>query len=253
MRQNNNIKSLQDFKVEMKQYLLRIVECDLDQFFLNVLTKNPKLLESFREFNPNVKSKNIDSICYMRAAVKINNPIILKHILENGGKDLLFSDQFSSRDDDPEQKRSFSSGVLHTAAKYNSLECLKVLDSYRNYLLINSLDAQGYTALHHSAENGQLDSLKYLIEMGVGINIKTYDIHKNTSLHLAAKNGQTTCVEFLISKDVQIYHQNSQNKTAYRLALDYEKSDCADLIKEAMEKNNIPLDGRPNGPKGYLI
>ena len=117
--------------------------------------------------------------------------------------------------------------AAHVAAKFNELECLKIL--YANGINLDLADKFGLQVahiaaqqdhtnileflfdvgvclntgcrfgkipIHYAAENGSLDSLKLLSKYYVDISMVDND--QNTIGHLAAKNDHLKCVQYLI-------------------------------------------------------
>lgn len=240
MRQNTAVKELKKLNVnDKKKILLGIAELSLDQLFVIVSQKNPRFLSLFDRL---INSKFIGSNYYMNIAAKINNVIILQHILDNGGKALLSTPQ--SHFNGGVAIASCSFGIFHTAAKYNSVDCLELI--YSNFQggdfdNINSIDVYGYTALHHAASNGHKESLKFLIENNSDIDFQTHDSSKNTGLHLAAKEGHLECVKFLVTHKAKLDCLNKDDEIPYQLALEKMHADCANYLREEMVRQNIPI------------
>jgi hypothetical protein len=93
---------------------------------------------------------------------------------------------------------------------------------------INSVDAEGRSALHLAAENNHLDVAQYLIDQAADVNARTFD--GRTPLFHAVAMGHDTMINLLISASASLSYQDSQGWSALHWAVDQGRSSTVRLL-----------------------
>jgi ankyrin repeat protein len=138
-------------------------------------------------------------------ATSCRHDFVVEYLLQQGHEDLELSRDFENNT------------ILMIAAKYNSLEILKIYTTlFPNS--INMANKQGQTALIFASKLGNLDAIKLLLEFNADINQTDFD--GNTALHYAAAWNQFQVVTMLIECGCQFASKNLSGWTA----LDYSYS-----------------------------
>lgn len=128
--------------------------------------------------------------------------------------------------------------LLFSYAKTGGLYLLK--DTHEHGADIHCKNEAEQSLLHVAAEYGQVECVRYLCSSGLDIN--GLDHGKWTPLHLAAMNGQLECVKALIQYGADDELMNNIRKTAVELA---GNSDVIGFLKSASENKKLSqiIDG----------
>lgn len=87
------------------------------------------------------------------------------------------------------------SSLLGIAARYNSLDCLKIL--LENGADINAKDHLGITPLGDAVYQENVEAVKLLLEYNPDVNVQDND--GRTPLYLAVENGSVECMKLLLN------------------------------------------------------
>jgi hypothetical protein len=125
----------------------------------------------------------------------------------------------------------------------NKAHIAQKLDTKLNTLLphindINQPDSQGDTLLHSAAEYGLVDCLKKLILAGADLDA-TNNSFGDTALHLAAVRGKLNCVKALVQAGATIDQPNSHRLTAFHFAIEKNNSAVVEYLLEMGALHNI--------------
>ncbi|XP_012277157.1 transient receptor potential channel pyrexia [Orussus abietinus] len=132
--------------------------------------------------------------------------------------------------------------VLHSAARSNALDVLKIL-APKNPAL-DRLDSNGLAPIHHVADRGDPACLAELLRAGCQVNLPTKK--GDTALHLAAEAGCAENVDLLLERGANANLKNHRGQTALHLAARAHSLECVELLlrqgrADANEEDN---DGR---------
>lgn len=149
-----------------------------------------------------VEAVSLNQLEYLKELVK-ESPIELKKTdpqgktlmsiaCENGYENIT---KYLAENDDSLVSMETPSGYypVHFCARYNHLDCLKILFNYGASL--SPKTNEGKTPLHLAAMWGHVDIVKWLVQQRVNIDI--IDNDRMTACDLARKNEQTEIEDFL--------------------------------------------------------
>jgi hypothetical protein len=103
---------------------------------------------------------------------------------------------------------------------------------------VNSVNAEGMTALIATASRGDLEMAKFLLEKGANVNSRAND--GQTALMAAVSSGNAKLVELLISKGADANAKDDRGVNAYQLAeLNGNKAVAALLKKKTADKSPV--------------
>ncbi|RIA83370.1 ankyrin repeat-containing domain protein [Glomus cerebriforme] len=139
-------------------------------------------------------------------ATSCRHDYVVEYLLQQGHEDLELSRDFENNT------------ILMIAAKYNSLEILKMYATLFPSS-VNMVNKQGQTALIFASKLDNLDAIKVLL-LEFGADINQTDFNGNTALHYAAAWNQFQAVTMLIERGCQFASKNLSGWTA----LDYSYS-----------------------------
>jgi ankyrin repeat protein len=98
---------------------------------------------------------------------------------------------------------------------------------------VNSVNAQGQTALHIAATKDLTDIAAVLLARGATVDLA--DRQGNTALHLAVKNGSATILPILAQYGASLFSVDLQGKSVLQTALQQNP----DLIPKLVTKNTV--------------
>ncbi|XP_068971924.1 transient receptor potential channel pyrexia-like isoform X2 [Bombus flavifrons] len=132
--------------------------------------------------------------------------------------------------------------VLHTAARSNAYNVLKLLAS--NNHTLNNLDCNGYAAIHHVADRGDPAGLLVLLDAGCELDLMTKK--GDTALHLAAESSCVENVDLLVEKGANVHLKNHRDQTALHIASRSHSLECVEILlkKGGCDPNIEDNDGR---------
>lgn len=133
---------------------------------------------------------------------------------------------------------------LHWASFFGQIECLKVIMECikAGPMKFGEVKTSSFyqTPLHLAASAGQVECMEWLMNFGCSIESKDY--MGETAVHKAARAGSVKCIRLFAAYLDQLSVCNVQGKTAYDLALMNNFPDCARLILELMQTNQVSDD-----------
>ena len=94
---------------------------------------------------------------------------------------------------------------------------------------VNAKTGTGNAPLHDAAIKGHRDVIELLLRNKADIEAKNK--FENTPLHEAIMAGQKSAVELLLAKGANVNAQNNHGVTALRMAMDWRRSELADLLR----------------------
>ncbi|XP_076750336.1 transient receptor potential cation channel subfamily A member 1-like [Xylocopa sonorina] len=132
--------------------------------------------------------------------------------------------------------------VLHSAARSNALNVLKILAPGNPTL--NNLDCNGYAAIHHVADRGDSASLMVLLDAGCELDLTTRK--GETALHIAAEAACVENVDLLVEKGANVHLKNHRNQTALHIASRSHSLESVEILlkKGGCDPNVEDSDGR---------
>nr|XP_012135046.1 PREDICTED: transient receptor potential channel pyrexia [Megachile rotundata]XP_012135047.1 PREDICTED: transient receptor potential channel pyrexia [Megachile rotundata] len=132
--------------------------------------------------------------------------------------------------------------VLHTAARSNALNVLKLLAPCNPAL--NNLDCNGYAAIHHVADRGEPACLTVLLDAGCELDLMTKK--GDTALHLAAEASCVENVDLLVERGANVHLKNHRDQTALHIASRSHSLECVEILlkKGGCDLNAEDSDGR---------
>jgi hypothetical protein len=192
--------------------------------------------KSFRDSSP-PKSKEYSSESFLdssKDADEITLDTLIKIIIEKSADDLT---QFLNKGGDQliNAKNNDGRTPLHTAAMYNSKDCLQLLLDYGAE--INAKGKNGLTPLHNTALYNSKDCLQLLLEAGAEINAK--DKYGWTPLHTAVTYGAVDCLKMLIQLGADLNEKDNKGNTPLHFA---PTKRCWDLLVDAGADTTIQND-----------
>ncbi|CAB4432144.1 unnamed protein product [Rhizophagus irregularis] len=159
-------------------------------------------------------------------ATSCRHDYVVEYLLQQGHEDLELSRDFENNT------------ILMIAAKYNSLEILKIYATLFPSS-VNMVNKQGQTALIFASKLGNLDAIKLLLEFDADINQTDFD--GNTALHYAAAWNQFQAVTMLIEHGCQFASKNLSGWTAldysYSVDMKAHLQECARAYHEETKNN----------------
>ncbi|XP_057300517.1 tripartite motif-containing protein 45-like [Hydractinia symbiolongicarpus] len=107
--------------------------------------------------------------------------------------------------------------LLHNAAGFGHVDCLKILLSVPHFN-VNIRNCAGETPLHFASIAGEVENVTLLLSVSqIDVNIQNFA--GETPLHFASIVGETECVKLLLSvPHIDVIKRNKNNKTAYDVA-----------------------------------
>lgn len=122
----------------------------------------------------------------------------------------------------------YSGGKRDQSQKEQELEIVKYLIEHGATL--DNVSVIGHFVFEVARCNNEL-LLEYLIEKkDININLQD-EATGNTSLIFSARHGAYDAVKYLVSKGANITIKNNENKTAYDVALENNRTDIIELLK----------------------
>ncbi|SAM03201.1 hypothetical protein [Absidia glauca] len=82
---------------------------------------------------------------------------------------------------------------------------------------VNSVDAEGLTALHHASDRGYPDMVQLLFDLGADANARTTDTLE-TPLHYACISEQVATAQLLVDHGCDTLLQDAEGQSAFDLA-----------------------------------
>ncbi|XP_062588236.1 ankyrin repeat domain-containing protein 50-like [Saccostrea cucullata] len=166
----------------------------------------------------------------------------LYHVANSGDDDIkkLFNDRLHHRSDI--NISDFTKFILHkAAARFNSLETIKLIISSWPQLNVDEEDSGGSSPSYVSAAFGNEMSLKSLLDNGADIsyvkptfqidrispeldiiNICKYETHWGYNLlNVASQNGHEGVVKVLLQNNVDVLHENAVGLNSFHLAAEH--------------------------------
>ena len=125
-------------------------------------------------------------------------------------------------------------------------------------LLVNSVDAQGYSLVHWAAKKGDVDILQLLSDNGALLHQPTSSDTRMLPIHWAASEGRTSSINFLLGKRHQdINAQDSNGCTPVVIAAQHNQINCVIyLVKSgadmSLKDNNQDTAMHWAAYKGYV-
>ena len=125
-------------------------------------------------------------------------------------------------------------------------------------LLVNSVDAQGYSLVHWAAKKGDVDILQLLSDKGALLHQPTSSDTRMLPIHWAASEGRTFSINFLLGKRHQdINAQDSNGCTPVIIAAQHNQINCVIyLVKSgadmSLKDNNQDTAMHWAAYKGYV-
>ena len=125
-------------------------------------------------------------------------------------------------------------------------------------LLVNSVDAQGYSLVHWAAKKGDVDILQLLSDKGALLHQPTSSDTRMLPIHWAASEGRTSSINFLLGKRHQdINAQDSNGCTPVIIAAQHNQINCVIyLVKSgadmSLKDNNQDTAMHWAAYKGYV-
>ncbi|NYZ74398.1 ankyrin repeat domain-containing protein [Candidatus Micrarchaeota archaeon] len=94
-------------------------------------------------------------------------------------------------------------------------------------------------ALFQAARSGDTTAVQELLDKGADVDARR-GAWQETALMMAAVNGQTEAAEILIAKGADLNMTNDEGKTALDLAIYYDRTDTAELLRRHGAKESQP-------------
>ncbi|XP_065648792.1 leucine-rich repeat serine/threonine-protein kinase 1 isoform X2 [Hydra vulgaris] len=133
---------------------------------------------------------------------------------------------------------SYEGEILHNLAVSNRVNELEREIIQGTNGDIKSVDKEGRTILHTAAKYGSVDCVKLLLKRGADPNASSgIEDRCSTPLHHAVANGNVNCVKALVEYDVNFDLKNSMGKKALDLAIESNAPEgllCADIIRKVI-------------------
>ena len=137
--------------------------------------------------------------------------VCLSQALSSCGK----SKQSNSRELEASGYASTPSDFLKAATQGDRRALELIL---KNDIPLNSVDADGWSALHLASQGGHEAAVSFLLEAGISIN--TASSQGITPLMLTAQQGQADMVRFLLQQGATPNLKDQMNRSALILAID---------------------------------
>lgn len=120
--------------------------------------------------------------------------------------------------------------ILHLSAQNGDLESLqKLLD--RETIDINSVTADGWSALHFAAFAGHLSIIKLLINAKINLDIQG-KVYKRTALHYAVERSNLSAVELIVKAGADLKIKDRSNKDALSIAKEKKFTEIENFLSE---------------------
>ena len=127
----------------------------------------------------------------------------LKYLVNCGE---IIDEKMSITGEAPIHKAVLSLDAQKTSALNTIIKCNANLDT---------LDANGWTALHHAAYTGDLDSSKILLSSGAQVD--AFSNMERTALHFASMKGHVSIMKLLLDNGAALEAADEQNCTPLHL------------------------------------
>lgn len=95
--------------------------------------------------------------------------------------------------------------------------------------------SSGRSALHKAAFWGHVETVHYLAH-DLKMNVNQQDYNGDTAMHDAVRFNHVKVVEALLSAGAKVNVKNKEGRNAYDVAVQYEKHDLANLLKDKVEE-----------------